>query len=161
MSRAIDIRDGASSDVPALSKLAGELVRLHHHVDGRRFFLPDDVEGGYAWWFGRELKRKDALILVAAVDGEPVGYCYATMEGRDWNLLLDEHGAIHDVFVAAESRRSGAGKLLVEAMLGRLRARGVKQIVLSTMVSNVAAQALFRACGFRPTMMEMTYDSPE
>jgi ribosomal protein S18 acetylase RimI-like enzyme len=29
-------------------------------------------------------------------------------------------------------------------------------VVLSTMVSNVGAQRLFEACGFRPTMLELT-----
>ena len=46
-----------------------------------------------------------------------VGYAYGALEGRDWNLLLDAHGAVHDIFVAAEARRGGVGRQLVEALV--------------------------------------------
>src|SRR6185295_10137803 len=94
------IRRATSIDLPRLAELAGKLVRMHYAVDPARFFLPERVEEGYAWWFERELRRKGAVIL-AATEGETiVGYAYGTREERDWNMLLDEHGAIHDVFVA-------------------------------------------------------------
>jgi ribosomal protein S18 acetylase RimI-like enzyme len=114
------------------------------------------VEEGYAWWLARELARAEAVIVVATIDQEVVGYAYGTREGRDWNALLDEHGAIHDVFVAGAARRSGAGRKLVHAIIDELTRRGAPRIVLSTMVSNEAAQKLFASCGFRPTMLEMT-----
>ena len=41
-------------------------------------------------------------------------------------------------------------------MVARLEALGAPRVVLSTMVGNEAAQRLFRQCGFRPTMLEMT-----
>jgi ribosomal protein S18 acetylase RimI-like enzyme len=139
-----------------VAALAARLVRMHHAVDKDRFLLPDDVEKGYAWWLGRELERKGAVVLVAVRGVRIVGYAYGTREGRDWNMLLDEHGAVHDVFVDARSRSRGVGRALVEALTERLQALGAPRIVLSTMVSNRPAQRLFRACGFRPTMLEMT-----
>lgn len=150
------IRPAASVDLPRVADLAGALVRMHHAVDPARFFLPDRVEEGYAWWFEREIKRKDAFVIVAEIDGAIVGYAYGTREGRDWNALLDEHGYIHDVFVAPEARRSGAGRKLMLAAIDELTRRGAPRIVLTTMVSNEAAQRLFAACGFRATMIEMT-----
>jgi ribosomal protein S18 acetylase RimI-like enzyme len=44
----------------------------------------------------------------------------------------------------------------VQALIDELTRRDAPRIVLSTMVSNEAAQKLFAACGFRPTMLEMT-----
>ena len=85
-----------------------------------------------------------------------VGYAYGTSEERDWNMLLDEHGAIHDVFVDPRARRAGIGKQLVDSLVRELERRGARRFVLSTMVSNQAAQNLFAACRFRPTMLEMT-----
>jgi ribosomal protein S18 acetylase RimI-like enzyme len=41
-------------------------------------------------------------------------------------------------------------------MIAALVTAGAPRVVLSTMVGNAAAQELFRACGFRPTMLEMT-----
>jgi len=150
------IRAAASSDVPRVAEMAGALVRMHHAVDPARFFLPERVEEGYAWWLERELQSAEAVIVVATIDEAIVGYAYGTREERDWNALLDEHGAIHDVFVVAAARRSGAGRKLVHAIIDELTRRGAPRIVLSTMVSNESAQKLFLACGFRPTMLEMT-----
>jgi ribosomal protein S18 acetylase RimI-like enzyme len=155
----LDIRRARHEDLPRLAALAGELVRMHHEADPARFYLPPDVEKGYAWWFGRELARSTgggAVLLVAERDGAIVGYAYGAREERDWNMLLDAHGAIHDVFVEAPARGAGVGRRLVDAMVRELEALGAPRIVLSTMVGNDAAQRVFRACGFRPTMLEMT-----
>lgn len=152
----IRVRRAEPRDLPRLGHLAGELVRLHHATDPRRFLLVDGVEEGYARWFARELQREGAVILAAERDGTIVGYGYATIEGRDWNALLDDHGAIHDVMVAADARRSGAGRAIVRALCAALEAKGAERIVLHTMVQNEPAQRLFAACGFRATMLEMT-----
>jgi ribosomal protein S18 acetylase RimI-like enzyme len=150
------VRGAMAADLPRLAQLAAELVRMHHAVDPARFLLPERVEEGYAWWLERELGRAEAAILVATTGETIVGYAYGTREGRDWNALLDEHGAIHDVYVAESARRSGAGRKLVSAMVDELTRRGAPRIVLATMISNEPAQKLFAACGFRPTMLEMT-----
>jgi ribosomal protein S18 acetylase RimI-like enzyme len=150
------VRAAEPGDLPRVAELAGELVRLHHATDPGRFFLADRIEEGYAWWFARELERAEAVILVATIDGAIAGYAYGTLEERDWNMLLDAHGALHDVFVASTARRGGVGRALVEALVRALEKLGAPRIVLSTMVGNEAAQRVFRACGFRATMLEMT-----
>jgi ribosomal protein S18 acetylase RimI-like enzyme len=152
----VSIRRAESADLPRLASLAGELVRMHHAVDPARFLLVDDVEEGYGWWFSRELARAEALVFVACAGAPVIGYAYGAIQGRDWNLLLDTHGAVHDVFVAQDARRRGVGRKLVGALVTGLEGLGAKRIVLSTMTGNEAAQRLFRECGFRPTMLEMT-----
>jgi ribosomal protein S18 acetylase RimI-like enzyme len=154
------IRRAVGDDLEAVARLAGALVRMHHATDPARFLLVDKVEEGYAGWFSRELKRGKAVILVACVGPEIVGYGYGTIEERDWNLLLDAHGALHDVFVAEEARRAGVGKALIEELVRALEALGAPRVVLSTMVGNETAQRLFQDCGFRPTMLEMTRNRP-
>jgi ribosomal protein S18 acetylase RimI-like enzyme len=156
MSAEVSVRRARPEDLERAAELAGELVRLHHATDPGRFFLPDNVEQGYAWWFRRELARPEAVILVAARDEALVGYAYGTLEERNWNLLLDVHGALHDLFVVESARRSGIGKKLVEALVAELEALGAGRFVLNTMVGNEPAQRLFAACGFRPTLLEMT-----
>ena len=156
MNDEVSIRPATAADIKAAATMAGQLVRLHHEVDPGRFFLPERVEEGYAWWFGRELEREKAVLLVAEHAGELIGYCYGALEERDFNMLLDVHGAIHDVFVRQSARQAGVGQRLVQAMLDELTRRGAPRVVLSTMVKNEAAQRVFARCGFRPTMLEMT-----
>jgi ribosomal protein S18 acetylase RimI-like enzyme len=153
------IRRARETDLARVAQLAGQLVRMHHKKDPLRFLLVDRVEQGYQQWFFREFVRSQAVILVACRDPHIVGYAYGTLEGRDWNLLLDTHGAVHDLFVAADSRRAGVGRKLLEALVEALEGLGARRSVLSTMVENEPAQRLFRQCGFRSTMLEMTRDA--
>lgn len=153
------IRPARDADVPRVATLAVQLVRMHHDADPSRFLLVDGVEEGYARWFRRELSREQAIILVACRSADVLGYAYGTLEDRDWNLLIDAHGAIHDIFVAPGARRDGVGRRLVDAVVRALEHLGAPQVVLSTMVRNESAQRLFRVCGFRTTMVEMTRDT--
>jgi ribosomal protein S18 acetylase RimI-like enzyme len=156
MTAEVRIRRAEPPDLAGIARLAGELVRMHHAVNPERFLLPDEVEKGYLWWLGKETAREQAVVLAALQGSALVGYAYGTLEGRDWNMLLDDHGAIHDLFVDASARRVGVGRALLQEMIGSLEHLGAKRIVLSTMVDNDGAQRLFRACGFLPTMLEMT-----
>lgn len=150
------VRPTLPEDLGKISRLAGELVRLHHRFDAKRFMLIDNVESGYEWFFRRELANRDVVILTAETAGEVVGYAYGRLEQRDWNALLDAHGAVHDIFVDPAARKQGVGRELMNAMLAALRERGARTIVLSTATPNTAAQRLFESMGFRPTMVEMT-----
>jgi ribosomal protein S18 acetylase RimI-like enzyme len=153
---AFRIRPATAVDLPAMGRLAGQLVRQHHAADAARFMLPDNVEEGYVWWFERELANADAVLLVAEASGAVAGYCYGRIEERDWQALRDRSGALHDVYVTEGMRRRGIARALVEEMVRRLAALGAPQVVLATASGNAGAQALFRALGFRPTMIEMT-----
>lgn len=150
------VRLAEPRDSAEVSRLAGALVRMHHAVDPQRFLLVDNVEDGYAWWLSRQLKSKNAVVLVAVEGAAVVGYAYGTVEERDWNMLLDAHGAVQDILVAEPTRRRGVGGQLLDALLSELEGKGVPRVVLSTMVGNESAQRLFRSRGFRPTMLEMT-----
>jgi ribosomal protein S18 acetylase RimI-like enzyme len=133
-------------------------VRLHYAFDPRRFLLVDRVEDGYEHWFRRELKNASASILAAESSGEIIGYSYARLEERDWNQLLDEHAALHDVYVHEKARGSGVGLALVRATFEALREKGARLLVLHTAVQNESAQRLFRKAGFRESMLEMSCD---
>jgi ribosomal protein S18 acetylase RimI-like enzyme len=153
------VRPARRDELGAVARLAGKLVRMHHAYDERRFFLPDRVEEGYAWWFGRELDRDDVVLLVAARGDAIVGYAYGRLEERDWNQLLDACGALHDVWVEEGERRHGVAGRLVEATIAALVAKGAPRVLLHTAAGNAGAQALFERLGFRRTMIEMTREA--
>jgi ribosomal protein S18 acetylase RimI-like enzyme len=153
---AIDIRLATPNDLPAIAQLAGMLVRQHRDFDAKRFLLVENPEAGYAWWFDQELNNEKAIILCATLDGSIVGYAYARLESKDWNALLDAHGALHDILVHESARGRGIGKQLLQRALDELRKRGAPRVVLYTAVQNTNAHHLFEALGFRRTMLEMT-----
>jgi ribosomal protein S18 acetylase RimI-like enzyme len=151
-----EIRHATPDDLPEIAKLAGQLVRQHYEFDAKRFLLIENPEAGYAWWFNKELSNQQALVLCAKLDGKIVGYAYARLEARDWNALLDEHGALHDILVDPAARGRGIGKQLLLRVLAELRQRGAARVVLHTATQNVSAHRLFATVGFRQTMLEMT-----
>lgn len=155
------IRPATRKDGPALGRMGAALARLHHRFDSRRFMLPEDVEAGYRWWLLRELKNAQAVVLVAEVSGKPAGYAYGRLEARDWNALREACGAFHDLWVDKPHRALGVGALLAESMMTRLAGLGCPRVVLSTASKNRPAQRLFARLGWRPTLIEMTRESPK
>lgn len=162
------IRVAEELDLPAVGRLAGELVRMHYAWDPLRWMMPDEVERGYARFFASRLDEPDTIILVAQEGpddafGAPagiggrsvVGYAYAALEPRSWADLRDACGKLHDLFVLPSARRQGIGTALAQAALARLRDLGVPRVVLTSAWQNQEAHALFRALGFRETMIEM------
>ena len=141
--------------------MAAALVREHHALDPRRFMLVEPIEVGYREWLAKELARRGAVILVAEDDLEIVGYAYATLEGRNWNDLLDTCGKLQDLYVAESARRRGVATRLVDSMLLELRALGAPRVVLLSAEGNRSAQAFFQSLGFRRTMVEMTRELEE
>jgi ribosomal protein S18 acetylase RimI-like enzyme len=156
MSAVVTIREMRRADLDPVGTLAAELVRQHHRWDPDRFLLAEPVDEGYRWFFGTQLGAPEVVLLVAELEGRVVGYAYGAVQPRDWNLLLEVHGALHDVAVDASCRRRGIGRQLVEAALQALEARGAARVVLMSAAQNAEAQALFEALGFRRTMVEMT-----
>ena len=150
------VRPARGEDLPVISRLAAELVRMHHRLDQKRFMLIEPVEDGYQWFFSRELKRDAARILAAEDDGRIVGYAYATLEERDWNDLLDACGKLNDLYVDAGARRRGIARALVAAVFDWFRERKAPRAVLLSAWENPEAHAFFEALGFRRTMVEMT-----
>ena len=159
MSDDLTLRPARREELHAVAALAAKLVRQHHGFDPQRFFVPDRVEEGYAWWFGKEIDREEVVLLVAVRGDAIAGYAYGRLEERDWNQLLDACGALHDLWVEEPERRHGVASRLVEAAVAALVARGAPRVVLHTAAPNAAAQALFARLGFRKTMVEMTREA--
>ena len=161
-SEAAIVRRATHVDLPALGRLGAALLRAHAEFDRDRFMAPgEDPEGGYAWFLGTQLGKRDAAVFVAERHAAIVGYVYAAVEPRSWKELRDEAGFIHDVVVDPGARRAGIATALLEAAFAWLRTRRMPRVVLGTAYANEAAQRLFTSLGFRPTMIEMTKELGE
>lgn len=95
------------------------------------------------------LRRSDADLLVAEIEGNLVGYAVF------W-AVLDE-GELGNVSVSASYRRRGIGAILVEAVLQRAAARGVRDVYLEVRVSNAGAQELYNRFGFEQVGRRRNY----
>jgi len=155
----IVIRRASKTDLPVLGRLGALLVRAHYGFDPDRFMAPaPQIEEGYAWFLGTQLKDDDAAVFVAERGGEVLGYVYAGIEPRSWKELREEAGFIHDVVVEEHGRRLGVAGALIHQANEWLRSRGMPRVMLWTAAQNGPAQQLFTRLGFRRTMVEMTLE---
>lgn len=154
------IRPATRADLPRLGRLGALLVDAHHELDTQRFLaVRDRTPADYARFLIGQLRKPDAIVLVADDGGDVIGYAYAAVEGYDWMSLRGPAGVLHDIIVDPEARGRGVGRLLLDAALAALEARGVPRVVLSTAARNAGAQRLFEQAGFRRTMVEMTREA--
>jgi len=130
---------------------------MHHDFDSKRFIAaPARTEKSYSAFLGSQLDEPNIVILAAERDGDLLGYTYAGVEGNDYMALRGPAGVLYDIVVDPAHREQGIGRMLLDATLDALKARGVPRVVLSTAEGNSTAQHLFARAGFRRTMIEMT-----
>jgi ribosomal protein S18 acetylase RimI-like enzyme len=137
--------------------MGAALASMHHELDPPRFMTIGAP--GYERWLVSESRREGAVVIVATLGDDVVGYAYGALEDLDWNALREACGGFHDLWVEERARRHGAGEKLAEEMMRRLVALGAPRVVLSAAVKNDPARRLFERLGWRPTMIEMTRES--
>lgn len=151
------VRPATHADLPVMGRLGALLVRVHHDFDAQRFLAATPgTERAYASFLGSRLGEPDVVLLVAERSGAVLGYVFAGLEGTDYMSLRGPAGILYDLVVEPAHRAQGVGRLLLDAALAALSARGAPRVVLSTAQRNEAAQRLFERAGFRRTMIEMT-----
>lgn len=156
-SSGITVRQAVPADLPVIGRLGAMLVRVHHEFDPQRFIAATPrTEQGYGAFLGSQLDKTDAVLLVAEDTGDIVGYVYASVEGYDYMSLRGPAGVLQDIVVDPARRGQGIGRILLDAAIAALDARGAPRVVLSTAEQNESAQRLFARAGFRRTMIEMT-----
>ena len=156
------VRRATAADLPRIGRLGSLLVEEHHEFDRQRF-LPAKhrTPADYGSFMSTQLEKPDVIVLVADVNGDVIGYTYAAVEGYDYMSLRGPAGVMHDIVVDPEYRGRGVGRLLLDATLAELKARGAPRVVLSTAERNESAQRLYAKAGFRRTMVEMTRELDE
>ena len=93
--------------------------------------------------------NSDAVFLVAEEDGEFCGY----VSGE---VTCDEC-EISNIAVVSSHRRRGAGKALLTALLGELKAGEVKSVFLLVRDGNIPAISLYTSLGFKKIGQRKNY----
>ena len=119
--------------------LASALRRLADEIE-----LPAVASAG---WLARALRRPGTYFFVAYAGAGPVGY----LGGFAFPSVEEDadQAYLFDLAVAAEHRRRGIGRTLVEEFLGCCRADGVACAWVGTERDNLPARRAFEAAGAR------------
>jgi ribosomal protein S18 acetylase RimI-like enzyme len=155
MQSSIEIRNAEARDVEHVLPMVQRLAELHRTWDAAKYPYKPDVGEMYRSWLGARVSDPRSVFLVALREGTPIGFLIGTVEREIPIYTLTEYGFIHDLWIEPGYRNEGIARQMVMLAIERFSAIGVRQVRLDTASGNEAARALFTACGFRPSTVEM------
>jgi len=160
MSDTYSIRPAVEADLDRIVDLIAELD-LYHQT-----FEPDLVhqgtpkpanKAGFATFLGDET----VVVLVADTgSGAPdniAGFVRMQIEDRKENRVFQARrvGTVHELAVAADHRRRGIGRSLMDAVQEAAKAHNVDYVALSHFAGNEATGRFYDEIGYRPYMRHM------
>ena len=128
------VRPASADDFPRWMALwRGYCASLDHAVS-------DEISEG-VW--SRILDPREPIwcILVLGAGDEPLGFANYVLHPHTWTLKPVCY--LEDIFVAAEIRRRGAGRALIEKLVALGREAGWRRIYWHTHEGNQRARALY------------------
>lgn len=142
------IRPWREDDVASLRGLA-----RRSHGDSRFYFDPgfstEDCDRLYDRWIGAACRGRADEVLVAELDGDPVGY----LAGQVMEAGKVGGGSVGDIDLIAvdqNARGRGLGSGLVAAWLDWLASRGIKECRVVTQARNLVALRFYQQQDFLP-----------
>ncbi len=148
------LRNARRSDLPVLQSFWHQMMDLHRELDAR-FRFDADVDRDVKRHLLEAIGSRHALVLVAEVEGQVVGYTLGWLHERRPIYPAGRYGFISDLFVMPIWRRQGIGRGLVAGMLEWFAKRDVTDIELFVAEANAGAQAFWQAMGFAPFLRLM------
>jgi GNAT superfamily N-acetyltransferase len=133
----VAIRHATESDLDAVAPLFDAYRQFYRQ--------PSDIPRARDWLCAR-MQRGESMLLVAERDAAAVGFTQlyrmfsSVRTARLWIL--------NDLFVAADARRLGVARALLDAAAQACKDDGAAGLMLETGRDNAAARALYRAAGW-------------
>jgi GNAT superfamily N-acetyltransferase len=117
--------------------------------DGYRQFYGQrsDVAAARAFLRDRIVREESVIYVAYTAPGEAAGFTqlYPSFS----SVSLKGLWILNDLFVRSDVRRGGVGRALLERARRHAVETGAKGLVLSTAVTNKAAQTLYESCGWQ------------
>lgn len=113
----------------------------------RQFYgQPADLAGARQFLLDR-LNRSDSVIYLACQDGVPVGFTqlYPSFS----SVSMARIWILNDLYVTEFGRQKGVAKALISTATVYGRTAGAVRLTLSTAITNVPAQNLYQAIGWK------------
>ena len=160
----MEIRPAHPDDVPSVLPMVRRIAAMHEKLDPAKYSFRSDPGDMYHHWLIARADDPRSVFLVADAGGQPPrlsGFLIGTVEREIPIYKIEEIGFIHDVWVEEDYRHEGVGRQLVTMAVERFRDIGVPQVRCDTAWKNQTARELFRACGFRESIVEMLIELEE
>ena len=140
------------ADLPVVAAFV-EAIQEHERLGVPELKPGSEIGLGYAEMLVRTVAARNGIIVLAKVGERAIGFACAWIDEDDDPLLREDarsHAFVSDIFVDAEWRRKGVGRLLLEAMESEMHERGCRRIRICAKAANLAALKCYEAAGYRP-----------
>ena len=154
--RMVSCRSGALEDAAAFEEdVAALYADSRYHVDGG--FELQRLRNLYALWLRTAFASEADRILVAELDGRPVGFitCYIEQEYTTCTDLKLGFIGLLGVLPSAQGRK--VGKSLIQGAVEWFDAQGIQVVTVATQITNYAGLSTYQSSGFRPLTALATY----
>ncbi|MEU4626634.1 GNAT family N-acetyltransferase [Actinoplanes sp. NPDC023801] len=145
------VRPALVNDAEALAAVHVRTWRVAYRGKMRQDYLdqldPSPRVQGWRQWIQQDPATAGILLLEHAADGV-VGFITVS-PSRDSDTDPEAVGEVKAVYLLPEYWGRGAGRLLMEAGLHRLKAAGFEEVVLWVLESNWRARRFYEAGGWR------------
>jgi ribosomal protein S18 acetylase RimI-like enzyme len=154
----MEIALGTLDDLDSLRELWGEMLEHHRLVMGDRLPVRPADE---SWAIARAecagwLIEGTAFLLIARVEGAPLGYLLCRLAGSGTIFDLGAlRGDVDTLVVSSQARGAGIGTALLEACRAELLSRGCAYWTIGVVASNPEAERLYERVGFRQWTHEL------
>ncbi|MFX0101227.1 MAG: GNAT family N-acetyltransferase [Candidatus Hodarchaeota archaeon] len=150
----IEIKDAKISDIEPFYVLWKEMQGSHEGYDEDFYkpnltLKPEDVKA----YFKGEMESKDAIILLAFLNDEMIGFIHAGFGKRPPVYHYKDEVRISIVGVSGKYRGKGVGTALISALENRIKRAGFF-VSLSVDVDN-SAVGLYERLGFKKRHVKM------
>jgi ribosomal protein S18 acetylase RimI-like enzyme len=138
----VSIRPATESDRDLLHELWVEYERELESPEWWDASWDDEWQGLRAAIVG------DAVVLIAELDGDAVGYAVARQR-------RPRAAHLHDIYVRPQVRRKGVAKELLAAVTTEMRNRGAEMLTLGVDLKNTVARTVYRRLGFQEDSLRL------
>jgi GNAT superfamily N-acetyltransferase len=149
MMRNVTIRKAVVDDLNSIGNLWQEFMDFHKSRDPH-FSRSTDGHDRFKEFINGHMNSETWCVLVAERDGEPVGYCLATLAKYPPVFENRDYGTVFDLAVTERYRRNGIGERLYDTVQMWFADYGVHRIEVRVVVLNETSTAFWRKMGFKP-----------
>jgi ribosomal protein S18 acetylase RimI-like enzyme len=127
-------------------------IQEHERTHDSDLKVGTEIGSGYADLLLQTAASQNGSVMVACVDGQPIGFICAWVEVDEDPLLQDQyrqHAYVSDIYVDPKWRRRGVATMLVDVVEKDMVTRGCPHIRVCSKATNSSAIEFYRAAGFQ------------
>lgn len=148
------IRKAKLTDVDEITELNIELMQYHKKYDSY-YIIVKNARALVKKHTKLKIKSRNALVLVAEVDGKIIGYLKAEIKKHNPIYTNNVIGNLGDEFVITKYRRYGIGKELTKEFLKWLKLKKVKEVIVTVDSRNKISINAWKKFGFKDFQLKL------